>query len=131
MYIYISDSHLDLNSRDYLDIDCDFSDVLKAFIQDLIINHKSQKTSDELRILYHNIATYIDYNMQEELINAIEFLTSFTIDKYTIKLFDNIDNFDKKKMMQFDDWKAHYDGLIEHLIELSWNAIKLESPSSA
>jgi len=88
---YISDSHLDLNSRDY-----DFSDVLKVFIQDLIINHKSQKTSDELRILYHNIATYIDYNMQEELINAIENLTSFIIDKYTIKLFDNIDNFDKK-----------------------------------
>ena len=38
-------------------------------------------------------------------------------------LFDNIDNFDKKKMMQFDDWKAQYDGLIEHLI--------LETPSSA
>ena len=131
MYIYISDTHFDLNNSDYLDIDCDFSDVLKAFIQDLIINHKSQKTSDELRILYHNIATYIDYNMQEELINAIEILTSFTIDKYTIKLFDNIDNFDKKKMMQFDDWKAHYDGLIEHLIELSWNAIKSETPSSA
>ena len=34
--------------------------------------------------------------MQEELINAIENLTSFTIDKYTIKLFDNIDDFDKK-----------------------------------
>ena len=97
MYIYISDSHLDLNSRDYLDIDCDFPDVLKAFIQDLIINHKSQKTSDELRILYHNIAIYIDYNKQEELIDAIEFLTSFIIDKYTVKLFDNIDNFDKKR----------------------------------
>ena len=46
MYIYISDTHFDLNNGDYLDIDCDFPDVLKAFIQDLIINHKSQKTSD-------------------------------------------------------------------------------------